>query len=57
MPQSMSKMLDQLAVAANARDFAALEQALVPGTGLPPPQGIFPRFVEEGAPVGKKGQG
>jgi methionyl-tRNA synthetase len=57
MPQSMAKMLDQLAVAANARDFAALDQALTPGTSLPPPQGIFPRFVEEGAAVGKKGQG
>ena len=57
MPRSMAKMLDQLAVPAGARDFAALDQALSPGTALPPPQGIFPRFVEEGAAAGKKGQG
>ncbi len=57
MPQSMAKMLDQLAVPADARDFAGLERALAPGTGLPPPQGIFPRFVEEGAAAGRKGQG
>jgi methionyl-tRNA synthetase len=57
MPHSMGKMLDQLAVPAGARDFAALDQALSPGTALPPPQGIFPRFVEEGAAAGKKGQG
>jgi methionyl-tRNA synthetase len=55
MPQSMAKLLDQLAVPADARDFAALETALKPGTSLPAPQGIFPRFVEEGAVA--KGRG
>ena len=56
MPHSMAKLLDQLAVPANARDFATLDAALVPGIGLPAPQGIFPRYVEEGA-VAAKGRG
>jgi methionyl-tRNA synthetase len=56
MPQSMAKLLDQLAVPADARDFAALDKTLTPGTSLPAPQGIFPRFVEEGA-VAAKGRG
>ena len=45
----MARLLDQLAVSPAARDFAALDTALAPGTALPPPQGIFPRYVEEGA--------
>jgi methionyl-tRNA synthetase len=50
MPQSMDKLFDQLAVPPEARKFdALLERPLVPGTKLPPPQGIFPRYVEEGA--------
>ncbi len=47
MPGAMSRMLDQLGVAADKRDFASLADALAPGTVLPKPQGIFPRFVEE----------
>lgn len=49
MPDSMAKMLDQLAIPADARDFAHLskEYALKPGTPLPAPSGIFPRFVED----------
>jgi methionyl-tRNA synthetase len=39
-------MLDQLGVAEDARDFAALAVPLAPGTALPKPQGIFPRYVE-----------
>lgn len=46
MPNSMSRMLDQLGVPENARDFAALDTPLPEGTILPPPQGVFPRFVE-----------
>ncbi len=51
MPQSMAKMLDQLAIPANERDYAHLTaaNALKPGTALPAPQGIFPRFVENAA--------
>ena len=48
MPQSMAKMLDQLAVAADARGFDRIgdDHALVPGTPLPAPEGVFPRYVE-----------
>ena len=45
-------MLDQLAVPADARSFDSLTPAgrLVPGTPLPKPEGVFPRWaVEEGA--------
>jgi methionyl-tRNA synthetase len=49
MPGSMARMLDQLGVPATARDFAALATPLVPGTALPAPTGVFPRYVEEGA--------
>ena len=52
MPESMSKMLDLLAVPQDKRSFAFLNtaSALVPGADLPAPQGIFPRFVEPAAP-------
>jgi len=46
MPGSMGRMLDQLGVPAGARSFAALATPLTDGTALPPPQGVFPRFVE-----------
>jgi methionyl-tRNA synthetase len=51
MPDSCGRMLDQLSVGAEARDFAHLgpDQALAPGTALPKPEGIFPRFVEDEA--------
>jgi methionyl-tRNA synthetase len=47
MPDAMSKLLDQLAVPAHERDFAALtpEHALKSGTPLPVPQGVFPRYI------------
>lgn len=49
MPDSSAKLLDQLAVAAEARTLAhcGSHHALKPGTPLPAPQGVFPRFVEE----------
>lgn len=49
MPESSNKMLDQLAIAEGARDFAHFggDHALLAGTALPKPQGVFPRFVEE----------
>lgn len=47
MPDSMDRMLDQLAVPAGGRSLAGLAVPLVDGTTLPAPQGIFPRFVEE----------
>jgi methionyl-tRNA synthetase len=42
----MDRMLDQIGVAPEARDFASLETALADGLSLPAPQGIFPRFRE-----------
>jgi methionyl-tRNA synthetase len=51
MPDSMARLLDQLGVPAEARDFAALEVPLTPGTPLPRPSGVFPRYAgpeEEG---------
>jgi len=47
MPDASAAILDQVAVPAEARGFAALATALVPGTPLPPPVGVFPRHVEE----------
>ncbi len=49
MPGSMAKMLDQLAVPEDRRAFANLtpDDALEPGTPLPAPEGVFPRYVEE----------
>ncbi len=49
MPSSMAKMLDQLGVAADARDFQAYGAggALPPGSPLPKPEGVFPRFIED----------
>jgi len=48
VPQATSQILDQLAVAEDARDFAVLDESarLVPGTALPAPEPAFPRFVE-----------
>jgi methionyl-tRNA synthetase len=49
MPDSMSRMLDQLGVPPGARSIAALSTPLAAGTLLPAPAGVFPRFVEEAA--------
>ena len=48
MPESGAKLLDQLGVSEDARDFAALgpKGRLASGTELPPPSGVFPRHVE-----------
>ena len=46
MPESMAKMLDQLGVPAEARMLADLATPLADGVTLPPPQGVFPRYVE-----------
>ncbi len=57
MPGSMAKLLDQLAVPAEARSFAALDKALTPGMALPAPSGVFPRYVEEGETPAAGGKG
>jgi methionyl-tRNA synthetase len=51
MPESSAKMLAQLAVPESARTLAHLDpqHRLVPGTELPAPAGVFPRYVEEEA--------
>jgi methionyl-tRNA synthetase len=46
MPDTMGRLLDQLGVAQDRRQIAALDEALVDGASLPAPAGIFPRYVE-----------
>ena len=47
MPKACAKLLDILAVAPDARDFAALGTRIAAGTQLPAPAPVFPRYVEE----------
>ncbi len=49
-PAAATKLLDLLGQDANARTFKALGAAgrLVPGTPIPAPTGVFPRYVEPG---------
>ncbi len=55
MPDSCSKLLDQLSVPVDKRSFKDLssvdnfidDNSLVPGTALPKPEGVFPRIVED----------
>jgi methionyl-tRNA synthetase len=51
IPASAAKLLDLLAISAEERSFdrVADEHALVPGTELPAPQAVFPRYVEPAA--------
>lgn len=51
MPETSGKILDQLCVSVDARNFVNMGEgsALTLGTELPKPQGLFPRFVEEAA--------
>jgi methionyl-tRNA synthetase len=46
MPDSSGALLDQLGVAADARDFKAFNIVVAAGTQLPAPQGVFPRWAE-----------
>ncbi|MCC8959187.1 methionine--tRNA ligase, partial [Bradyrhizobium sp. Pear77] len=46
MPESCGKMLDSLGISADARSFAAVAERIKPGTVLPAPVGVFPRYVE-----------
>ena len=56
MPNSCDRLLDQLAVPKSLRKFDALDpgehvtdrNSLTPGTLLPKPEGIFPRFTDGG---------
>ena len=47
MPESSGKLLDLVAVPQDKRDFANIDDALVGGTLLPKPEGVFPRYVEK----------
>jgi methionyl-tRNA synthetase len=51
MPETSDKILDQLSITSEGRSFASAGKAgaLQPGTPLPKPQGVFPRYVEEAA--------
>jgi len=49
MPDSMARMLDQIGVPGDDRTLAALNTPLADGIALPPPQGVFPRYVEPAA--------
>ena len=47
MPASAAKLLDLLGQADGQRTFAAIGTPLAPGTALPPPVGVFPRYQVE----------
>jgi len=49
IPGSSARLLDLLAVPADERSFAHVGEAhaLAAGTPLPPPQGVFPRYLEQ----------
>ncbi len=51
MPESSAKLLDSLGIPRGSRDFAALGGAtrIKPGTALPAPAPVFPRYVEPSA--------
>ena len=51
MPQSSARLLDILGIPLSERDFRALGGAtrIEPGTVLPAPTGIFPRYIEPSA--------
>jgi methionyl-tRNA synthetase len=51
MPDASAKLLDSLGIPGDARDFAALSGAarIKPGTVLPAPAPVFPRYVEPAA--------
>jgi methionyl-tRNA synthetase len=44
MPESASKLLDLLGQPEDQRTFAAVATRLAPGTALPPPTAVFPRY-------------
>jgi len=46
LPGAMTTLLDQLGVSPDARAFAAVETIVAAGTALPPPTGVFPRWVD-----------
>lgn len=55
MPHAMDQMLNLLVVSPAHRSFEFIGEghALVPGTALPKPEGVFPRYIEPEAGEGK----
>ena len=53
MPTAAAKLLDILGIPQNLRSFANLGEVdrLAPGSALPPPQPVFPRYVETEEPT------
>ena len=49
MPAASEKLLDSLGIPSDARSFAALKTRIAPGTTLPAPQAVFPRYIEPSA--------
>jgi methionyl-tRNA synthetase len=47
MPESAGKLLDLLGQPQDQRTFAAVANRLAPGTVLPAPTGVFPRYQAE----------
>jgi methionyl-tRNA synthetase len=46
MPAASEKLLDSLGIPEDERSFAALKTRIAPGTTLPAPQAVFPRYIE-----------
>jgi methionyl-tRNA synthetase len=47
MPESMAKLLDLLGQTDDQRTFASVGRRIAPGTQLPAPVGVFPRYQAE----------
>jgi len=47
MPDAGAKILDLLGQAPEARQFDSVGTRLAPGTKLPAPSPVFPRYVDE----------
>lgn len=48
-PEAAGKILDQIQIPSDQRDFAALPNTLQGGVAIEKPEGVFPRIVEEEA--------
>ena len=53
MPESAATMLDMLGQPHDQRAFGAIGARLAPGTALPPPSGVFPRYLPPDDPKGE----
>jgi methionyl-tRNA synthetase len=47
IPEGSGKILDQLAIPPDKRDFAHLSVPIQPGVVLPAPHGVFPRWIQK----------